>query len=117
MTDFQIFAPDMATMVAASKMIGNWREPDPEVPGDPGGFIGSSRMGDGSVFALNIYGTKYKQTGTTVDANGHESPVMEALPGVYGIGRWSPSDGISDPPSPPGVTVTPIPDDSPIRWA
>ena len=99
MTDFQISAASMADMIAASKMINNWREPDPDVPGDVGGFIGSSRMGDGSVFALLI----------------ESSPRADGR--VYGIGRWFPIDGVTPPPNPPGVLVEPLPDDSPVKWA
>ena len=101
--DVEIWAADLPTMIAAAKLVGCWRNPDPTIPGDTGGIVESTRDAAGNVFAINVYGTKFI--------------AGVAQPGIYGIGRWLPADGVSPPPSAPGVTVIPMPANSPIRWA
>jgi hypothetical protein len=93
MSDVEIHAPDRDTMIAAAKLIGAWDEESEDFR--QGGITES-----GIVFALNCYGTK------VVDE--------QTQPGFYAIGRW-----MSDEPFPehPGITVIPLPDDSPIKWA
>ena len=94
MADVEICAPDRDTMVEAAKLIGAWDD-------ESNTFRDGGVTASGIVYALNIYGRKI--------VNEIEQP------GFYGIGRWMSDEPF---PAPPGVViVSPIPDDSPVRWA
>src|SRR4051812_27216078 len=107
MADFEIHAPDDATMMAVAKTIqGLWNPGDAAlkiVPGINTGGISS----DGYVWALNYYGTKRLPTGNMVkDRFGNQVPEYAAQPGMFAILRW---DGdvtkIPQPPAGSGVTI------------
>lgn len=102
MSQYEIKTPDEATMKAAQQALGVWREPDPEIPGDQGGFgTGGLLRNTGLTWAAMIYGTK------VVDG--------VAIEGYFGIMSWP--DEAELPELPTGVTIIPLPDDSPFRFA
>lgn len=110
MADFELFAPDDATMQQALAAIG-------------------VRRGDGLTvnkvrFCVNYYGQKRLPTGATiVDANGMTQQVTATQPGVYAIVRWIPPSAqlLAFPPAgvllPAGVTAIALPSNSPIKFA
>ena len=120
--DLEIQAPDDATMQQAAQQIGAWRAPDPNTPGDKGGYLSGGISPAGDVWALNVYGAKMHATGNMIpsamDPN-VKVPEYVALPGVFAIARWNPASPSDNPPAPtiPGVTVVPLPVDSPMKWA
>lgn len=108
MIDVEICAPDRDAMIAAAKLIGAWDE-------EGNTFRTDGITPSGIVYAMNFYGTKTVPTGeTTTDADGNTVPVMRTEPGFYAIGRWMSEEPY---PAPPGVTISPLPEDSPVKWA
>lgn len=93
MADVEICAPDRDAMIAAAKLIGAWDE-------EAQTFRTDGITPSGILFALNCYGRKV--------VNDIEQP------GFYAIGRWMSDEPF---PQPPGITIIPLPDDSPVKWA
>lgn len=119
MPDFEIHAPDDATMMAAAQTIqGLWNSGSPALNIQPGINTGGINA-EGVVWAVNYYGTKRLPTGNKVaDTFGNQVPEYAAQPGVYAILRWNGDPSlIPQPPAGSGVTIIPIPDDSPYRFA
>jgi hypothetical protein len=73
MPDYEVFAPDDATMQLALQKLGT--------------TFKSGKNGS-TVYAVDYYGTKYLQSGTVVDGFGNTIPNMVAQPGVYANVRW-----------------------------
>jgi hypothetical protein len=73
-TDYELSAPDKATMLAALSQLG---------------INGESGFANGGRYTLSIYGEKWMPTGsTTVNSIGAAVPVMAAAPGYYALLRW-----------------------------
>jgi hypothetical protein len=73
MPDYEVFAPDDATMQLALAKLGT--------------TFNSGKNGT-IVYAVDYYGTKYVQSGTKVDGFGNTIPNMVAQPGRYANVRW-----------------------------
>lgn len=74
----------------------------------------TSRDGSGDQYSICCYGTKYLPTGaTTTNENGISVPVMAAQTGSFCIFRWLGPNAV---PTIPGVTLIPIPANSPVVW-
>jgi hypothetical protein len=102
--DFEVSAPDAATMKAAIAALGGAWDGVTFPFDSPSG-----KFPNGDQFALHVYGTKYLPTGaTTTDAFGNQQPVMAAQTGVFGIARYIPAVIGNTPPTPSGVTVIPL---------
>jgi hypothetical protein len=86
MPDYEIFAPDDATMQLALQKMGT--------------TFRSGKNGT-TVYAVDYYKTKYLQSGTTLDPWGKTMPNMVAQTGVYANVRWM---GATVLPSLSGVT-------------
>lgn len=82
------------------------------------GIATQLKLANGTTIIINYYKTKMVQSGTQI-IFGKTVPSYVAAPGVYGIMRWlSPTN--ASPPQPAagsGVTLIPLPDDSPYRFA
>jgi hypothetical protein len=119
MADFEIHAPDDATMMAVAQTIqGLWNPGNPALHIAPGINTGGIST-DGYVWAVNYYGQKLLPTGNMVtDRFGNQVPERAPAPGVFAILRWNgdPSN-IPQPPAGSGVTIGPIPADSPFVFA
>ena len=101
--DFEISAPDLATIHAAVISLGGTWDGQ-TLPYDSSGYLPN-----GDQFALHIYGVKYLPSGsTTTDIHGAIVPILAEQPGVFGIARYIPAKVGNTPPLPVGVTVTPI---------
>lgn len=121
MADFEIHAPDDATMMAVAQTIqGLWNpDQDPSKPGLQPGINTGGISTDGFVWAVNYYGQKLVPTGNTItDTFGNKVPERAPAPGVFAILRWNGDPTkIPQPPAGSGVTIQPIPADSPFVFA
>ena len=120
MSDWEISAPTQAQLVTVAKaIVANLKNGVTAING-PGGFAIEGVLANGTRFCINYYRTKMMPTGQTVSSiDGNSYPQLAAVAGVFAIMRWlSPTN--TDPPQPPansGVTLIPLPSDSPIRFA
>jgi hypothetical protein len=118
-TDFEIHAPDDATMMAVAQTIqGLWNPGNPAFNIAPGINTGGISA-DGYVWTINYYGKKLLPTGNTVAGrNGVQVPEYALAPGVFAILRWNgDTSKIPQPPADSGVTIIPLPADSPFVFA
>lgn len=118
MPDFEIHAPDDATMMMAAQVIqGLWNPGDAILNIAPG--INTGGIAYGIVWALNYYGQKLVLTGNTVtDTFGNQVPERLPAPGVFAILRWNGDTSLlQQPPDGSGVTMVPLPIDSPFVFA
>lgn len=98
-------------LAAVQSVPGLWAAAKQQADGTtkPAGIVVS-----GIGWSLVYYGKKYAPTGaTTADAFGNQVPVKTPVTGVYAVLRWTRT---KDPPTPPaggGVTIIPMPADSP----
>lgn len=92
MADYEVFAPDDATMDLALQKL----------------FLTSkSGKSGGTVYAVDNYGSKYVQSGT-VTVGGLTMPNMVALPGRYANVRWQGASVLSLSGIPAGATIAPL---------
>jgi hypothetical protein len=111
MSDWEIHAPDDATMMAAANAIG--------LTANSGLMTGGVSRRGNVAWTLNYYGTKLVPTGNTItNPRGMEVPEMAAANGVYAILRWE-GDARLLPAIPSGapITIIPLPADSPYKFA
>lgn len=92
MADYEVFAPDDATMNLALQKL----------------FLTSkSGKSGGTVYAVDNYGTKLVQSGTTI-VQGKTVPNMVAQPGRYANVRWQGASVLSLTGIPAGATIAPL---------
>lgn len=120
MSDWEISAPTQAQLVTVAKAIVANAKVGGTVVNGPAGFAIEGFLANGTRFCINYYKTKMVATGNTVPGpHGSTMPEMVAAPGVFAIMRWlHPTN--NDPPQPPqasGVTLIPLPANSPVRFA
>jgi hypothetical protein len=109
MPDYEVFAPDDATMRSALSVCGLTQKD---------GLTAAHVR-----YCVNYYGAKFTTTGaTTTDINGAQVPVRAALPGVYAVVRWVPPNIqlLAFPPAgvtlPTGATASTLPANSPVHF-
>lgn len=119
MSDWEISADTQAHFVTVAKAIVTNLKVGGTVQNGPAGFAIEGFLANGTRFCINYYKTKYILTGNTIQ--GPIGPIQETAPvaGVFAIMRWiSPTN--TDPPQPgaaSGVTLIPLPANSPYRFA
>jgi hypothetical protein len=110
MSDWELSAPDLGSF--RSYVVGQLGITQNKTDGV---------LADGTVYSLNIYGTKYLPTGQKVDSTegaGARVDEVAAQAGSYGILRWL-NPGGANPPTPAagsGVTLVALPANSPVRF-
>jgi hypothetical protein len=120
MSDWEISAPTQAQLVTVAKAIVANRNVNLSALNGPDGFVIEGFLNNGTRFCINYYKTKLMPTGNTiVDNPGQTVPEKAPVPGVFAIMRWlHPTN--ANPPQPPansGVTLIPLPADSPMKFA
>jgi hypothetical protein len=132
MADYEISAPTQAALVTALKTVAaqtqfkfyHLAQTVAAGVNQPEGFTTGGVLNNGTVWALNYYASKMKPTGaTTTDAFGNTVSVMAAVPGAFLILRLNGQTSTLPPAVITQLTaaglsvVTPLPDDSPVRFA
>ena len=120
MSDWEIWAPTEEQLTALAKSLLNNKKVGSTSISGPNGYLIEGFLTDDTRFSICYYKIKLIPTGNMVDDGyGGTMPEMKPAPGVFAIMRWlSPTD--HDPPQPnpsSGVTLKPLPDDSPCKFA
>ena len=120
MSDWEIWAPTQAQLVAVVQNVIANRNPNFTAVNGPDGFLVEGVLNSGCRFCINYYKIKMVPTGNTIPGPyGSPVPEMSRVAGVFGIMRWLHPNN-NPPPQPgaaTGVTVVPIPADSPAIFA
>jgi hypothetical protein len=93
MADYELFAPDDATMQLALQKLQ---------------LTSKSGKSGGTIYAVDNYGTKYVQSGTRIDGFGKTIPNMVAQTGRYANVRWQGASVLSLSGIPAGATIVPL---------
>jgi hypothetical protein len=119
MSDWEISAATQAQLVTTAKQIVTNRNVNLTAIISDAGFMIEGFLNNGTRICINYYKTKMMPTGNTVQTPLGSGPEMAAVPGVFAIMRWlHPTN--ANPPQPPagsGVTLIPLPANTPIRFA
>ena len=121
MSDWEISASTQAQLVAVAQAIVANRNPSFNAINGPDGFLIEGFLNSGCRFCINYYKIKMMPTGNTIPnpIGTGTVPEMARVAGVFAIMRWlHPTD--NPPPQPggaTGVTLIPLPANSPIGFA
>jgi len=117
MSDWEIWAPTQAQLLAVIQNVVANRNID-RTAIMISGFMAEGFLNNGTRICINYYRNKFVPTGNTIDTPLGPAPELTRVAGVFAIMRWlHPTD--NDPPQPSvasGVTLIPLPADSPIRF-
>lgn len=118
MSDWELWAPTQAQLKALFvQLVSNLRVGG-TVSRGPDGFAVEGFLANGTRFCINYYKFKYQPTGNTLQSAVGPYPEVTLMPGVFAIMRWR-NPNNNDPPQPPvdsGVTLNPLPADSPVKF-
>lgn len=119
MSDWELSAATQAQLIAVAQAIVANRNPSFTAINGPDGFLIEGFLNSGCRFCINYYKIKMMPTGNTIQGPLGPEPEMARIPGFFGIMRWLHPNN-TDPPQPSGasgVTLIPLPANSPYRLA
>lgn len=120
MSDWELSAPTQAQLATVMRaLVANARDKIGQIGRD--GFLVDGFLNNGTRFSINYYKDKLLLTGNMVQGSiaGYMATETVQVSGVFAIVRWLHPLGNS-PPQPSqasGVTLIPLPSDSPIVFA
>jgi hypothetical protein len=119
MSDWEISAATQAQLVTVAKAIVANRNINFTAINGPDGFITDGFLNNGTQFSIFFYKTKKLATGNLLQGVIGKYPETTTVPGFFAILRWlHPTN--ANPPQPSqasGVTLIPLPANSPVRFA